>query len=51
MLPQVSVGGIIMLRDACEGDSPEELIEPIKGVYRTSLIRFHIAEGKRDLNS
>ena len=28
---QVSVGGIIMLRDGSDGTSPEDLIEPIKG--------------------
>jgi hypothetical protein len=31
---QITSGGIIMLRDAAEShDGPEELIEPLKGMY------------------
>ena len=30
---QVSVGGVIMLRDMSEGGEPEDLIEPLKGNY------------------
>ena len=37
---QVSVGGIIMLRDCSDGAVPEELIEPIKGVY--SVLGDHV---------
>ena len=37
---QVSVGGVIMLRDMSEGGEPEDLIEPLKGNYEDLFCLF-----------